>query len=70
MPISICVNKLRNLAQQLTNVLNPVGHDVAGAVQLAAPAEIGNVLAQTGSLEIVSDTLIGKRLRELVNATC
>lgn len=54
-------------ASSATELLEHVGHDVAGAVQLAAPAEIKNVLDRHGSLEVVSDALIGKRLRELVS---
>lgn len=54
-------------ASNATELLEKVGHDVAGAVQLAAPAEIENVLARQGSLEVVSEALIGKRLRELVS---
>lgn len=53
-------------ASSATDLLEQVGHDLAGAVQLAAPAEIENVLARHGSLEVVSDALLGKRLRELV----
>jgi serine/threonine-protein kinase HipA len=48
-----------------TALLERVGHDVVGAVQLAAPDEIDNVLAQSESLEPVTDELIGQRLREL-----
>ncbi|MFL0274307.1 type II toxin-antitoxin system HipA family toxin [Mycobacterium sp. SMC-19] len=54
-------------ASNATELLEQVGHDVAGAVQLAAPAEIENVLARQGSLEVVSEAIIGKRLRELVS---
>lgn len=54
-------------ASNATELLEQVGHDVAGAVQLAAPAEIEKVLARPGSLEVVSDALIGKRLRDLVS---
>jgi serine/threonine-protein kinase HipA len=64
------VNWARELgvsAGSATELLGRVGHDVAGAVQLAAPAEIESVLTQSGSLEVVSETLIGKRLRELIS---
>lgn len=54
-------------ASSATALLERVGHDVAGAVQLAAPDEIENVLAQSGSLEIVSDKLVGERLRNLLS---
>lgn len=54
-------------ASSATELLRYVGHDVAGAVQLAVPAEIQSVLAREGILEVVSDVLIGKRLRELVS---
>lgn len=50
-----------------TALLEQVGHDVAGAVQLAAPAEIEHVLTMSGSLEVVADELVGQRLRELVS---
>lgn len=54
-------------ASNATELLEKVGHDVAGAVQLAAPPDIENVLARQGSLEVVSEATIGKRLRELVS---
>jgi serine/threonine-protein kinase HipA len=54
-------------ASSVTALLERVGHDVAGAVQLAAPEKIENVLAQSGSLEAVSDQLVGERLRELLS---
>jgi serine/threonine-protein kinase HipA len=54
-------------ASSATALLERVGHDVAGAVQLAAPEEIENVLAQSGSLEAVTDQLVGERLRELLS---
>jgi serine/threonine-protein kinase HipA len=54
-------------ASSATALLERVGHDVAGAIQLAAPEEIENVLAQSGSLEAVTDQLVGERLRELLS---
>lgn len=54
-------------ASNAIELLEQVGHDVAGAVQLATPAEIENILTRQGSLEVVSEALIGKRLRELVS---
>jgi serine/threonine-protein kinase HipA len=53
-------------ASSATALLERVGHDVAGAVQLAAPDEIDNVLAQLGRLEPVTDGLIRTRLGELL----
>lgn len=54
-------------ASNATALLERVGHDVAGAVQLAAPDEIENVLAQPGTLEAVTDELVGQRLRDLIS---
>lgn len=55
-------------ASSATALLERVGHDVAGAVQLATPDEIDNLLAQSGSFfEAITDELIGTRLRELLS---
>lgn len=48
-------------------LLKQVGHDVAGAVQLAGPSEIESALSRQGCLEIVSQAEVGKRLRKLVS---
>lgn len=50
-----------------TALLERVGHDVAGAAQLAAPDEIETVLAPSGSLAAVTDHAVGERLRALLS---
>ncbi len=52
-------------AGDTTALLQHVGLDCAGAVQLARPEEIDEVLSQYGSLEVVSEEQIGARLRAL-----
>ncbi|MEV6557504.1 type II toxin-antitoxin system HipA family toxin [Nocardia sp. NPDC051756] len=48
-----------------TALLEHVGRDCAGAVQLAAPEDVEDVLTRPGSLEEVTDVQIGERLRGL-----
>jgi serine/threonine-protein kinase HipA len=55
-------------ASSATALLEQVGHDVAGAVQLAASEDIDEVLAQSGYLEPVTEKQLGSRLRELRSA--
>ncbi|MGQ4600459.1 HipA domain-containing protein [Nocardia sp. R6R-6] len=51
-----------------TALLEQIGRDCAGAVQLAAPEDIDDVLTRSGSLEQVTDVQIGQRLRALQSA--
>jgi len=48
-----------------TALLERIGRDCAGAVQLAAPEDVDDVLTRPGSLEEVTDVQIGQRLRAL-----
>ncbi len=48
-----------------TALLQHIGRDCAGAVQLAAPEDVDDVLTRTGSLQQVTDAEIGLRLRAL-----
>jgi serine/threonine-protein kinase HipA len=48
-----------------TALLEHVGRDCAGAVQLTTPEDIDEVLAQEGHLELVTEAQMGARLRAL-----
>lgn len=48
-----------------TALLEHIGRECAGAVQLAKPEDVENVLAQAGSLDAVTNLQIGQRLRAL-----
>ncbi|MFG1792771.1 type II toxin-antitoxin system HipA family toxin [Nocardia sp. NPDC049149] len=48
-----------------TALLEHIGRDCAGAVQLILPKDVEDVLTRPGTLEIVTDAQIGQRLREL-----
>ncbi len=49
-------------------LLGQIGRDCAGAVQLASPEDVDDVLSRPGSLEEVTDVQIGQRLRALQSA--
>jgi serine/threonine-protein kinase HipA len=51
-----------------TALLERIGRDCAGAVQLAAPEDIDDVLTRTGSLQEVTDVQIVERMRALQSA--
>lgn len=48
-----------------TALLEHIGRDCAGAVQLVAPEDVEDVLTRPGGLEEVTDVQIGERLRGL-----
>lgn len=51
-----------------TELLEQIGRDCAGAVQLATPEELEEVLTRPGRVEQVTDQQIGDRLRDLRRA--
>ncbi|WP_405166330.1 type II toxin-antitoxin system HipA family toxin [Nocardia sp. NBC_01499] len=55
-------------SRSATALLEHIGRDCAGAVQLAAPEDVEDVLNRPGSVEEVTDVQIGERLRGLQSA--
>lgn len=49
-----------------TALLRHIGRDCAGAVQIAPPNAVKDVLSQSGHLEPVTEAQVGARLRELI----
>lgn len=49
-----------------TALLRHIGRDCAGAVQIAPPHAVKEVLSQSGHLEPVTEAQVGARLRELI----